>query len=316
MAGVTALATEQCTPQFLRAWFQTVDLQRLANVSTVPSITGSRLKQESILLPSLREQRAIAAVLDSIDKAIERTEEVIAATARLRDALLYELLTRGLPGHHTAWRDISGIGTIPACWEVARLGDVCAPPSYGASAPAQPFDPELPRYVRITDITDDGRLRSEDARSADPSQVAGFRLQPGDLLFARSGATVGKTYLYRPHDGPCVYAGYLIKYQAVPHVAAPEFLEIWTRSPFYRKWVASMFRAGAQPNINAAEYSSLPLALPALPEQRAIAATLDSVDAAIARVREERAALQSSKASTAHALLTGRVRVGVSQDVT
>ena len=63
-------------------------------------------------------------MLDSIDEAIERTEEVIAATERLRDALLHELLTRGLPGHHTAWRDVPGLGAIPACWEVVRLGDI------------------------------------------------------------------------------------------------------------------------------------------------------------------------------------------------
>ena len=76
------------------------------------------------LLPPLEEQRAIAAVLDSIDEAIERTEEVIAATERLRDALLHDLLTRGLPGRHTEWKQVRGLGTIPACWDVVRLGDV------------------------------------------------------------------------------------------------------------------------------------------------------------------------------------------------
>ena len=60
-----------------------------------------------------------------------RTEEVIAATERLRDALLHELLTRGLPGHHTAWRDVPGLGTIPACWEVVRLGDVAQVANWG-----------------------------------------------------------------------------------------------------------------------------------------------------------------------------------------
>ena len=68
------------------------------------------------------EQRAIAAVLDAIDEAIERTEEVIAATERLRDALLHELLTRGLPGRHSEWADVPGLGTVPACWDVVRLG--------------------------------------------------------------------------------------------------------------------------------------------------------------------------------------------------
>ena len=62
-------------------------------------------------------------VLDSIDDAIERTEAVIAATERLRDALLHELLTRGVPGWHSEWKEAPGLGTIPACWEVVRLGD-------------------------------------------------------------------------------------------------------------------------------------------------------------------------------------------------
>ena len=75
------------------------------------------------LLPPLPEQRAIAAVLDSIDEAIERTEAVITATERLRDALLHELLTRGVPGWHSEWKDVPGIGTIPADWDVVRLGD-------------------------------------------------------------------------------------------------------------------------------------------------------------------------------------------------
>ena len=82
------------------------------------------LKSLPFLLPPLPEQRAIAAVLDSIDEAIERTEAVIAATERLRDTLLHELLTKGVPGWHTEWRDAPGIGQIPACWEVAKLGDV------------------------------------------------------------------------------------------------------------------------------------------------------------------------------------------------
>ena len=258
--------------------------------------------------PPLPEQRAIAAVLDGIDEAIERTGEVIDASERVRDALLHELLTRGLPGRHSEWADVPGLGTVPASWDVVRLGEVCSRPKYGANTPALAFDPALPRYVRITDITDDGRLLADELRSAEPSATAGYELEPGDLLFARSGS-VGRTYLYRADDGPCVYAGYLIRFRALPGVAVPEFLERCTRSQPYRRWVASMLRAGAQPNINAAEYASLRIPLPPLGEQRAIAAALDGVDARIEGARGERAGLQSLQASAADALLTGRVRV-------
>ena len=89
-----------------------------------PAVRPSDVATYPILLPPLAEQRAIAAVLDSIDGAIERTDDVIAATERLRDALLHELLTRGVPGWHSAWKDVPGLGTVPASWEVVRLGDV------------------------------------------------------------------------------------------------------------------------------------------------------------------------------------------------
>ena len=63
-------------------------------------------------------------MLDAIDEAIERTEAVISATERLRDALLHELLTRGVPGWHTEWRTVPGLGTIPADWQVVRLKEI------------------------------------------------------------------------------------------------------------------------------------------------------------------------------------------------
>lgn len=284
------------------------ELEQRGAGSTFREVSRDGVRTLPILLPPLSEQRAIAAVLDSIDEAIEHTDEVIAAAERLRDALLHELLTQGLPGLHSEWREVPGLGTFPAPWRVIRLGDVCDRPEYGANAPALPFGHNLPRYVRITDIADDGRLLSEDRRSADPRRTRGFELSVGDLLFARSGVSVGRTYLHRSGNGPCVYAGYLIRFRTLPDVVLPEFLERWTRSQFYGSWVRSMRRSGAQPNINAAEYSSLPIVLPSLAEQQGIADALGSVDVAIERARDERDALYDSKMSIARALLTGRVR--------
>ena len=92
--------------------------------------------------------------------------------------------------------------------------------------------------------------------------------------------------------------------------ATPGFTLLALRGPIVQRQVEDMRAQLAQANINLQQVGSLTMPLPPLPEQRAIAATLDSVDAAIERARAERAALQSSKASTADALLTGRVRVG------
>ena len=192
---------------------------------------------------------------------------------------------------------------IPDGWQRVRLGGICSPPQYGASAPARDYDPKLPRYVRITDITDHGRLRVDDPKSADPDKVKGYELEPGDLLFARSGS-VGRTYLHRPEDGKCVYAGYLIRFRALPNIAAPEYLEHWTHSSVYFNWISSIARRGAQTNVNATEYSSLPILLPPLPEQRAIAAVLDSIDDAIEGAEAVIAATESLRDALLHDLLT------------
>lgn len=284
------------------------ELKRRSAGSTFLEISRDGVRTLPILIPPLHEQRAIAAILDSIDEAIERTEEVIAAAERLRDSLLHDLLSRGLPGRHTEWKQVRGLGTIPACWNVVRLGDVCEPPRYGASAPARPHDPELPRYVRITDITDDGRLKPEDPRSADPEKVRGCELRSGDLLFARSGS-VGRTYLHKSENGTCVYAGYLIRFRASPAVALPEFLELCTRSQFYKKWVSSVLRAGAQGNINATEYASLRVPLHPLDEQERISHSIASLASMILDSLGRTQVLRLAKATVSHQLLDGDLRI-------
>ena len=289
------------------------ELERRGAGSTFREVSRDGVRSFPILVPPLPEQRAIAAILDSIDEAIERTEEVIAVTERLRDALLHDLLTRGIPGRHTEYKQVRGLGTIPASWDVVRLGDVCDPPEYGASAPARPYDPALPRYVRITDLTDDGRLKDEGLRSADPASVEGCELLDGDMVFARSGATVGKTYRYRSDDGPCVYAGYLIRFRPRVTSLCPDFLELWTHTQMYHRWIQSVLRAGAQPNINATEYAWLRIPLPPLSEQQEIANVTRSIDQAVDRNAEERDILKATKAPIADALLTGRRRTSVTR---
>ena len=192
---------------------------------------------------------------------------------------------------------------VPDGWRVVRLGDVCSAPQYGAAASARDYAPNLPRYVRISDITDDGRLKAEDLKSANPEQVQGFALSPGDLLFARSGS-VGRTYLYRSSDGPCVFAGYLIRFRPIPDLALPEYLEHWTHSQAYFNWVNAVSRQGAQTNINAREYASLRIPLPPLPEQRAIAAVLDGIDDAIEASESVASATETLRDSLLHELLT------------
>ena len=264
-------------------------------------------------VPPLPEQRAIAAVLDAIDEAIERTEEVIATTERLRDALLHELLTRGLPGHHTAWREVPGLGTIPACWEVVRLGDLCRRITKGTTPTTLGHDyaPSGVSFLRVENIADGvvagggKRFITEDTHRMLSRSV----LEENDLLLSIAG-TLGRSALITRGILPAnVNQALAIIRLNGESRATPRFTALALRGPIVQRQIEDMRAELAQANINLQQIGSLPMPLPPLPEQRAIAGTLDSVDATIERARAERAALQSSKASTAHALLTGRVRV-------
>ena len=151
-------------------------------------------------------------------------------------------------------------------------------PQYGANARAVRATGSRPRYVRITDIDSDGRLIAASSVEADIQDNSAFLLQEGDLLFARSGNTVGKTYRYSQKDGPCIFAGYLIRFRINPNLADSRFLFYYTHSPTYKLWVNSKRRVAGQPNINGKEYSALKLPFFPLSEQLRIIDILDQAD--------------------------------------
>ncbi len=165
-------------------------------------------------------------------------------------------------------------------WPQASLGDLCLlGPQYGANAPAIERSGNRSRYVRITDITANGRLLSKGEVEADLADETEFKLHEGDLLFARSGNTVGKTYCYDPDDGPCVFAGYLIRFRLNQELMHPRFAFYFTQSSPYQNWLLTKRRVAGQPNVNGKEYASLKVLLPSLSEQRRIVDLLEQADA-------------------------------------
>ena len=280
------------------------EFDRVTQGSTFQAIGGNELRSLSVFLPPLAEQRAIATVLDSIDEAIERTDAVIAATERLRDSLLHELLTRGVPGWHSEWKEAPGIGTIPACWEVVRLEDV-AELVMGQSPPGSTVsnwdgdsrgDTGLPFMQGNAEF---GEMFPQPAKWCDsPMKVA----ERGDTLISVR-APVGEVNL--ADDRLAIGRGLAaIRFTAIDSRFGWHIVN-YAKHKFDRLTQGSTFQA-----IGRSELRSLSVLLPHIPEQRAIAAMLNGVDDAIDGLREELDSLQTTKASTADALLAGRVRVG------
>ena len=127
-----------------------------------------------------------------------------------------------------------------------------------------------PRYIRITDIDSNGIVNSKELGATANNIEDKYILDDGDILFARSGATVGKTYLHKTKPYMCFYAGYLIRFVVNTSLILPEYLFAYTQLPIYKKWIAAIQRPSAQPNINAEEYQSLEIPLPNLDIQHYI----------------------------------------------
>ena len=284
------------------------EFSRIANGVTRFGLTLDATRKLPILLPPLAEQRAIAAVLDAIDEAIERTEAVIAATEHLRDALLHELLTRGVPGWHTAWKEAPGLGTIPACWEVVRLGEVAGFEQGGTPSKSQEtyWEGHIP-FVTGADLRD-FRIGRNSARTflteGGLNSGATVICKPGSLLLAtrtRVGlAGIAVETMGASQDITLVKPG-----------GRADTAYLCRLLISHSKKLQQMSRGTSIQGISREDVSSFSIVLPPLMEQQAIATALDGVDEAMEKASQERDGLQLLKASAADALLSGRVRVEV-----
>ena len=153
-----------------------------------------------------------------------------------------------------------------------RLRDILIEkPQYGASEPGVTRDdPKSPRYIRITDIDEYGLISHEDLGVTANLTDEKYVLHENDILIARSGATVGKSYIHKKSPYTCFFAGYLIRFVINPQKALPDFIFAYTQTKTYKEWVNAIQRPSGQPNINAEEYKSLEIPLPDMDQQQVI----------------------------------------------
>lgn len=144
-------------------------------------------------------------------------------------------------------------------------------PQYGANeAGLGRLNNTQPRYIRITDIDENGLISINELGATVANVEEKYILNNNDILIARSGATVGKTYLHKELPYTCLYAGYLIRFLVDSQKILPGYLFSYTQLNSYKEWVNAIQRPSAQPNINAEEYQSLEIPLPDLPKQKEI----------------------------------------------
>lgn len=276
-------------------------------------------KSIKIVAPSLTEQTAIAAYLDTqcakIDEIIAQAKASIEDYKQWKASIIYEAVTKGLnPNVEMKDSGIEWIGKVPMRWKIVRLKYLLSTPlQYGANETGLPYDESLPRYIRITDITLDGKLKTSGMQSLSEEKSEGYILDDEDILLARSGATVGKAFYYRESYGKAAFAGYLIRAKINSAKALPKFIYYSTMSAGYEKWKETAVIQATIQNIGASRYNEYSLAIPPIAEQLRIIEFLDDkmekIDSLMAEKQSLIGDLESYKKSLIYEVVTGKRRV-------
>lgn len=266
---------------------------------SVYGISKKNLKTILIPLPPIPEQQAIAKALGDMEELITLLTQLIKKKKSIKRGTLQQLLS--------GKKRLSG---FIDSWTPRNLGEcLSTKPEYGINAAAVPYSDNLPVYIRITDITPEGKFNKGNRVSVNSEDFLKFILEEGDIVFARTGASTGKTYLYDTNDGQLVFAGFLIRVKVNQNILIPQFLKYYTETSKYWDWVKVTSVRSGQPGINGNEFAQLPIELPSLTEQKAISKILFDMDKEIEALQHKLEKYKAIKEGTIHNLLTGKVRL-------
>ena len=164
---------------------------------------------------------------------------------------------------------------------VVKLEELCLPDQigkYGIPAVAEEFSEDKVRYLRITDIDDYGNLLENDKKSVSSPEIEKYILKEGDIVFARTGNSTGRTYYHEEKNGELAFAGFLIKFSLDKSKVNPKYLKYFTISKPYKQWVDNLSNGSTRGNINAKTFADCPIILPSREQQDYLVRVLSSLE--------------------------------------
>ena len=257
------------------------------------SISYDEFLTLDFFFPSVEEQEKISQYLDELTHLITLHQRKYDKLVNVKKSMLEKMFPRD--GKNVPEIRFSG---FTEAWEQRKLGELSSSFEYGLNVAAKEYDGEN-KYIRITDIDDDSReFKQEDITSPDIdlSSAENYRLSEGDILFARTGASVGKSYIYKASDGLVYYAGFLIRARIKPEYNSG-FVFQNTLTGDYEKFIKFTSMRSGQPGVNAQEYSQYQIMVPSKPEQDKISDYLRNIDNIITLHQREVEKLQNIKKS-------------------
>lgn len=320
--------------RFIYHWSQAPALRLKAQAFMIGSAGQQRVQPDffdNFMVPDLppTEQVRVAAVLDTLDEAIRRTEQVIAKLQQMKQGLLHDLLTRGVdengdlrspPDESPNLYKDSPVGPVPGRWDVVPLRSVLlGNPRNGLYKPPSAMGSGV-LMIGQTAFTASRSLDFSLARRAliTNAELRDFGIQQGDLLVTRVFATVdgvGLPVLVPDVPEPAVYESNMMRLKVDRRRVHPGVLFATLRSSRVRRFIVAGANSSNQTSINQAVLKSVPVAIPPVVEQDAVMTALDGADERRANESRLLDQLRAAKHGLLHDLLTGRVRVPMSAEV-
>jgi len=231
--------------------------------SLSPRTKWKSLAEFEFPMPPPARQKAILEVLEKVEDCVYACKDAM------------DLAVSTQIHYLTAW-----LQNLCAESEWVKLSSaLLTKPEYGAAETAINYTEGTYRYIRVTDITASGDLDDTVKMGAPKRGNEKYFLRDDDFLIARSGNTVGKTFLYKTIMAPsAIYAGYLIRLRLDQKHILPEFFKYYCKTPMFWRWLESNARGGAQPNINAQQIGNMKIPLPLVSQQRECLSILNQFD--------------------------------------
>ena len=271
--------TDIVNDKFLWHWFKSNQFNRLIGKYQEGGVRlyfyYDKLCKGTMGLPAINEQNKISNLLDDLDMYITLHQRKLDNLKLKKKALLQKLF----PKNGERYPELRFPGFTDT-WEQRKLGECMNSFAYGLNAAAKEYD-GMHKYIRITDIDDEthnfiqSNLTSPDIDFN--MDVSDYKLNVGDIVFARTGASVGKTYLYNPNDGDLYYAGFLIRGKVKEDCDAG-FIYQNTLTKDYDSFIKITSQRSGQPGVNSKEYATFRLNIPCKDEQEQISKVLNSLD--------------------------------------
>ncbi len=301
--------------------------QQLEAVSIGSTVKGIRLKQLLSLpinVPSPSAQRLIITTLDSLNKQIQHTEQMIAKLKLQREGLLHKLLTCGIDEHgqlrdpvaHPGQFKDSVLGTIPKEWELTHIGRLAETITSGSRGWAEYYSHQGSLFLRISNLTREHvHLRLQDLTYVSPptnSEGARTAVKSGDILISIT-ADLGIIGVI-PSNFDTAYVNQHIALVRFNNGVHPEYIANYLAGEAGQKQFRRLNDSGAKAGLNLVAIANLRFPLPPIQEQRAISHAINSIETTIRVEEEHRIKLKLYKTGLMHDLLTGKVRVGEKQE--